>query len=105
MSVVHSRLVGYDDFNYAERFCLDLAMQIMLWRGNYASAKLWWRLLPVIARYRSLDMPKFFQGDAGLAGPKFLHLLEQEEFLYTMRIKSKAALQRIGQLPLAEASE
>ena len=30
------------------------------------------------ARYRDLDIPKFFRGDAAFAGPKLLRLLEQE---------------------------
>jgi len=42
----------------------------MLRRGNHASAKFWRRvLLPVIERYRHLDIPKFFRGDAGFANP------------------------------------
>jgi hypothetical protein len=37
----------------------------MLRRGNYASAKFCRRvLLPVIERYRHLEIPKFFRGDA-----------------------------------------
>jgi hypothetical protein len=40
----------------------------MLRRGNHASAKFWRRvLLPVIERYRHLDIPKFFRGDAEMA--------------------------------------
>src|SRR5947209_3780117 len=51
--------------------------RVMLRRGNHASAKFWRRvLLPVIERYRGLDIPKFFRGDAALAGPKLLRLLE-----------------------------
>ncbi len=42
----------------------------MLRRGNHASAKFWRRvLLPVIERYRHLDIPKFFRGDAAFANP------------------------------------
>ena len=42
----------------------------MLRRGNHASAKFWRRvLLPVIDRYRHLDIPKFFRGDAAFANP------------------------------------
>src|SRR5262249_29000174 len=52
--------------------------RVMLRRGNHGSAKYWRRvLLPVIERYRGLDIPKFFRGDAALAGPKLLRLLEQ----------------------------
>jgi hypothetical protein len=46
-------------------------------RRNCGSAKFWRRvLLPVIERYRGLDIPKFFRGDAAFAGPKLLRLLE-----------------------------
>jgi len=39
----------------------------MLRRGNHASAKYWRRvLLPVIERYRHLDIPKFFRGRVAL---------------------------------------
>jgi hypothetical protein len=69
--------------------------QVMLWRGNRASAKYGRRvLLPVIARYRSLDIPKFFRGDAAFAGPKLLRLLELERFRYAIRIQSNAVLER-----------
>ena len=69
--------------------------RVMLRRGNHASAKFWRRvLLPVIARYRDRDIPKFFRGDAAFAGPKLLRLLEQEGFRYAIRIKSNAVLER-----------
>jgi hypothetical protein len=68
---------------------------VMLRRGNRASAKYWRRvLLPVIARYGDLDIPKFFRGDAAFAGPKLLRLLELEEFHYAIRIKANAVLER-----------
>src|SRR5262249_60398112 len=51
-------------------------------------------LLPVIARYRGLDIPKFFRGDVAFAGPKLLRLLEQEGFRYAIRIKANAVLER-----------
>src|SRR4051794_774286 len=69
--------------------------RVLLRRGNRGSAKYWRRvLLPVIARYRDLDIPKFFRGDAAFAGPKLLGLLEKEEFRYAIRIKSNAVLER-----------
>jgi Transposase DDE domain group 1 len=69
--------------------------RVMLRRGNCASAKYWRRvLLPVIARYRDLDIPKFFRGDAAFAGPKLLRLLEREAFWYAIRIKANAVLDR-----------
>jgi len=72
----------------------------MLRRGNKASAKYWRKtLLPVIERYRHLNIPKFFRGDAAFALPKLMRLLEDEGYLYTIRIKSNAVLEReIGHL-------
>ena len=53
----------------------------MLRRGNQHSAKFWRRvLLPVIARYRELKVPKFFRGDAAFASPKLFRPLEQEGY-------------------------
>jgi hypothetical protein len=67
----------------------------MLRRSNRGSAKYWRRvLLPVIGRYRDLDIPKFFRGNAAFAGPKLLRLLEREGFRYAIRIKSNAVLER-----------
>ena len=49
--------------------------RVLLRRGNRGSAKYWRRvLLPVIDRYRNLDIPKFFRGDSAFAGPKLLRL-------------------------------
>ena len=72
----------------------------MLRRGNKASAKYWRKtLLPVIERYRHLNIPKFFRGDAAFALPKLMRLLEDEGYRYTIRIKSNAVLEReIGHL-------
>jgi hypothetical protein len=68
---------------------------VLLRRGNRGSAKYWRRvLLPVIERYRGLDIPKFFRGDAAFAGPKLLRLLEREGFRYAIRIKANAVLER-----------
>ncbi len=67
----------------------------MLRRGNHASAKFWRRvLLPVIARYRHLDIPKFFRGDAAFANPALYRELEKEGYLYTIRLKANAVLER-----------
>jgi hypothetical protein len=67
----------------------------MLRRGNHASAKFWRRvLLPVIARYRHLDIPKFFRGDAAFANPALYRVLEKEGYLYTIRLKANAVLER-----------
>ena len=67
----------------------------LLRRGNKVSAKYWRKvLLPVIERYRHLDIPKFFRGDAAFALPKLMRLLEDEGYQYAIRIKSNAVLER-----------
>jgi len=67
----------------------------MLRRGNHASAKFWRRvLLPVVERYRHLDIPKFFRGDAAFANPALYRLLEKEGYRYAIRIKANAVLER-----------
>jgi hypothetical protein len=69
--------------------------RVMLRRGNHPSAKFWRRaLLPVIARYRDRDIPKYFRGDCAFALPKLLRLLEREGFRYTIRLKANAVLER-----------
>ncbi|MFP6669448.1 MAG: transposase, partial [Pirellulales bacterium] len=56
----------------------------MLRRGNNASAKFWRRvLLPVIERYRHLDIPKFFRGDAAFANPALYRILEKRSEEHT----------------------
>ncbi len=67
----------------------------MLRRGNKASAKFWRHvLLPVIERYRPLDIPKFFRGDAAFAIPELYAFLEAENYSYAIRLKSNAVLER-----------
>jgi len=67
----------------------------MLRRGNKASAKYWRRvLLPVIERYRHLNIPKFFRGDAAFADPALYCLLEKEGYRYAIRLKANAVLER-----------
>jgi len=69
--------------------------RVMLRRGNHASAKFWRRvLLPVIARYRHLDIPKFFRGDAAFANPALYRVLEEEGYRYVIRLKANAVLER-----------
>jgi Transposase DDE domain group 1 len=69
--------------------------RVMLRRGNHHSAKFWRRvLLPVIARYRELKLPKFFRGDAAFASPKLMTVLEAEGYWYAIRLKANAVLER-----------
>ena len=67
-------------FLFNQRGDLERAM---LRRGNQASAKFWRRvLLPVLERYRHLDIPKFFRGDAAFANPALYRVLEEEGYHY-----------------------
>ena len=69
--------------------------RVLLRRGNHASAKFWRRvLMPVIARYRHLDIPKFFRGDAAFANPALYRVLEKEGYRYVIRLKANAVLER-----------
>jgi hypothetical protein len=69
--------------------------RVMPWRGNRHSARFWRRvLLPVIARYRELDLPKFFRGDAAFGSPKLTTVLEAEGYWYAIRLKANAVLER-----------
>jgi len=72
----------------------------MLRRGNHNSAKFWRRvLLPVIERYRDVDAPRFFRGDAAFAIPQLYDLLEAEGYEYVIRLKANQVLERhIGHL-------
>ena len=69
--------------------------RVLLRRGNKANAKYGRRvLLPVIERYRHLNIPKFFRGDAAFAIPELYAFLEAEQFSYAIRLKSNAVLER-----------
>src|SRR5438270_6739496 len=69
--------------------------RVMLRRGNHHGAKFWRRvLLPVIARYPEMKIPKFFRGDAAFASPKLFRLLEAESYWYAIRLKANAVLER-----------
>jgi hypothetical protein len=50
--------------------------------------------MPVIARYRHLDIPKFFRGDAAFANPALYRVLEKEGYRYVIRLKANAVLER-----------
>ena len=79
-------------FLFNQRGDLERAM---LRRGNQASAKFWRRvLLPVLERYRHLDIPKFFRGDAAFANPALYRVLEEEGYHYVIRLKANAVLER-----------
>jgi len=67
----------------------------LLRNGNVASADEWRSVLePVVARYRDLDIRKYFRGDAAFAIPELYLFLETEGYLYAIRLKSNAVLER-----------
>ena len=69
--------------------------RVLLRNGNVASADDWRLVLePVFARYRDLDIAKYFRGDAAFAIPELYVFLEAERYLYAIRLKSNAVLER-----------
>jgi len=59
----------------------------LLRHGNVASAHDWRLVLvPVIDRYRDLDIAKLFRGDAAFAIPELYEFLEAEGYRYTIRL-------------------
>jgi len=69
--------------------------RVLLRNGNVASADDWRLVLePVLARYRDLDITKYFRGDAAFAIPELYVFLEAERYLYAIRLKSNAVLER-----------
>jgi len=69
--------------------------RVLLRNGNVASAADWRSVLePVVARYRDLDIAKYFRGDAAFAIPELYTFLETESYLYAIRLKSNAVLER-----------
>lgn len=67
----------------------------LLRNGNVASADDWRSVLePVAARYRDLDLRKYFRGDAAFAIPELYVFLEAERYTYAIRLKSNAVLER-----------
>ena len=68
----------------------------LLRKGNVHTADDWrsvWE--PIIARYRSQTIPKFFRGDAGFAEPDIYRLLENEGYRYAIRLKGNPNLDRM----------
>ncbi len=61
--------------------------------GNVHSADDWQSVLePIISRYRSSDIPRFFRGDAGFADPEIYRFLESEDYFYAIRLKGNQIL-------------
>ena len=63
--------------------------------GNVASADDWQSVLdPVIERYRHLDVPKSFRGDAAFAIPGLYERLEAEGYRYAIRLPENNLLRQ-----------
>ena len=60
----------------------------LLWNGNVASADDWHSvLMPIIARYRDLEIRPLFGGDAAFAISELYEALEAESCLYAIRLE------------------
>jgi hypothetical protein len=67
----------------------------MLRRGGVHSADEWDELLePVVGRYRAMDIERFFRGDAAFAKPEIYRFLEDEDYLYAIRLPANEVLHR-----------
>jgi len=67
----------------------------MLREGNVHSAHKWRRLLgPIVARYRDQSVRRFFRADIAFARPDVHEFLEQEQFVYAIRLPANDVLQR-----------
>jgi len=51
-------------------------------------------LEPVVARYRDAHIRRFFRGDAAFANPDIYSFLEEEDYLYAIRLPANQNLQR-----------
>ncbi|MGD8501056.1 MAG: IS1380 family transposase [Phycisphaerales bacterium] len=65
----------------------------LLRNGNVHSADDWRRLLePIVNRYRSYDILRFFRGDAAFANPEMYRYLEAEGYFYAIRLAENPIL-------------
>ena len=61
--------------------------------GNVHSADGWRKVLePVVARYKERDLRRYFRGDAAFASPDIYKFLEDEGFLYAIRLPKNQVL-------------
>jgi len=66
----------------------------LLRNGNVHSADDWRSVLePVVDRYRSLNIPHFYRGDAAFAQPDLYEYLEEEGYGYVIRLKRNRILE------------
>ena len=70
----------------------------MLRPGNVHSAERWREVLePIVQRYEHKKIRQYFRGDAAFAKPELYEYLEENGFLYTIRLSSNDKLQRLIQ--------
>ena len=85
-------------WDYHPLFCFNQLGDLeraLLRSGNVASADDWLSVLaPVVARYRNLDIRRFFRGDAAFARPELYEYLELESYLYAIRLPANEVLYR-----------
>jgi len=83
---------------YHPAFCFNQCGDLeraLLRNGNVHSADDWRSVLePVVARYRTMTIKKFFRGDSAFAIPDLYMFLEAERYSYAIRLKSNDLLQR-----------
>lgn len=68
----------------------------LLRNGNVHSADDWRSVLePVVDRYRPLNIPRFYRGDAAFAQPDLYEYLEEEEYLYAIRLPANRNVEKL----------
>ncbi|MCH2166038.1 MAG: IS1380 family transposase [Marinovum sp.] len=76
----------FNQFGHLERCALR--------NGNVHSADDWKEILaPVIARYKTRDLMRFFRADAAFAIPELYETLEAEGYHYAIRLKKNTVLE------------
>ena len=88
----------FDCTCYHPLFCFNQFGDVegaLLREGNVHSAKDWRAVLePVVARYRSQKIPRYFRADAAFANPAVYEFLEAEGYEYAIRLPANDVLQR-----------
>jgi hypothetical protein len=83
---------------YHPLFCFNQFGDVegtLLREGNVHSAQDWRAVLePVVARYQSRDLRRYFRADAAFAQPELYEYLEAEGFEYAIRLPANDALLR-----------
>ena len=71
---------------------------VLLRPGNVHSAERWREVLePIVQRYKNKKIRQYFRGDAAFAKPEIYEYLEENGFLYAIRLPLNDVLQRLIQ--------